>query len=334
MAKLPSVSVVMPVRNEEKYLADSIRSIIEQNYQGDLEVILAIGPSVDKTWDVARAQQKRFPNLVLIENPKGLTTAGLNQAIHASSGEVVVRVDAHAALSAGYIEAAVATLKRSGAVLVGGVMNAVGNTPFQRAVAFGYRSRIGLGGGRYHVGGEEGEAESAYLGVFDAAALKSVGGYDEKIIRGEDWELAQRLKAAGGLVWFDPNLVVDYYPRASVRALSWQFFSTGIWRGELTRRAPAKASIRYFIPPLALLGLLDLIVLTSVGAANIAWLIIPIAFYLGLIAFFAATAKGLLLPDRLAALIALPLMHFSWAAGFWVGLVFGARQVVDSGERR
>jgi glycosyltransferase involved in cell wall biosynthesis len=329
-----SVSVMMPVRNEQAHLVAAVGSVMSQNYSGDLEILLAVGPSVDETDRVARELAAKHSNIRLIENPKGLTTAGLNLAITQAKGDVIIRVDAHSELSPGYISRGVALLEETGAVLVGGVMSAVGKFPLQKAVAFGYGSRFGLGGGSYHVGGKAGEAESAYLGIFDAKALKAVGGYDEKIIRGEDWDLSQRLKATGGKVWFSPELVVKYWPRSNIKALAWQFYSTGVWRGELTRRAPGKASIRYFIPPAALLLMFSLLILALVGAIAPQALIIPIALYLLVLSFAAGTAKQLGVLDRLAVFVALPVMHLSWASGFWVGLAFGARKIVDAGDKK
>jgi succinoglycan biosynthesis protein ExoA len=330
----PSVTVMMPVRNEQHYLAKAVESVFAQNYPGALEIILAIGPSVDETEKVASELAKKHSGIKLIQNPKGLTTVGLNLAIAKSSGEVIIRVDAHSELADNYIVRGVEILRETDAVLAGGIMNAKGNTPLQKAVAFGYGSRLGLGGGRYHVGGKAGEAESAYLGIFDAEALKKVSGYDEKIIRGEDWDLAQRLKAAGGKIWFSPELVVNYWPRSNIKALGWQFYSTGVWRGELTRRSPTKASIRYFIPPTALLGMIVLSALTASGLMDITFLIIPIALYLLMLSVAAGTAKLLGVVDRLMILVALPVMHVKWAIGFWVGLVIGAKKTVDAGDRK
>jgi succinoglycan biosynthesis protein ExoA len=332
--KFPSVTVMMPVRNEQHHLAEAVASVLSQNYPGELEIILAIAPSVDQTEQVAKELSKKHPLLSLIENPKGLTTVGLNLAIARAKGEVIVRVDAHSKLGENYILRGVEILRETGSVLVGGIMNAVGVTPLQKAVAFGYGSRLGLGGGSYHVGGKAQEAESAYLGIFDASALKQVSGYDEKIIRGEDWDLAQRLKASGGKVWFSPELVVNYTPRSNVKALAWQFYSTGVWRGDLTRRAPGKASIRYFIPPLALLALVDLVLLTAFGLIQQQVLILPIALYLLVLSFASGTARNLGILDRLAIFIALPVMHLSWATGFWIGLAFGARKTVDAGDKK
>lgn len=332
--KFPSVTVMMPVRNEERHLTKAVESVLEQRYPGKLEIILAVGPSIDGTQEIASSLAAKHSELFVIENPEGLTTTGLNKAIAKAQGEIIIRVDAHSKLGENYIARGVEILRETGAVLVGGIMNAVGETPLQKAVAFGYGSRLGLGGGSYHLGGVAQEAESAYLGIFDAEALKKVFGYDEKIIRGEDWDLAQRLKANGGKVWFSPELEVHYSPRSNLRALAWQFYSTGVWRGELTRRAPSKASIRYFIPPVALLFLVVLIGLVFGAIVPLQVLIIPIATYLLVLGLAAALAKQLGLVDRFAILLALPTMHLSWATGFWVGFLFGAKKIVDTGDKR
>lgn len=333
-ASFPSVTVVMPVRNEQQHLPKAVESVLAQKYPGQLEIILAIAPSVDETQLVANELAKKYSGIKLIQNPAGLTTVGLNLAIAESSGEIIVRVDAHSDLANNYITRGVEILRETGSVLIGGIMNARGESPLQKAVAFGYGSRLGLGGGTYHVGGRAGEAESAYLGIFDARALKEVSGYNENIIRGEDWDLAQRLKASGGKVWFSPELIVNYAPRSNIKALAWQFYSTGVWRGELTRRAPTKASIRYLIPPVALLALIDLVLLTSFGFLNQVALIIPIASYLLLLTIGAGTARGLGILDRMMIFIALPVMHLSWATGFWVGLILGAKKIVDAGDKK
>jgi succinoglycan biosynthesis protein ExoA len=330
----PSVMVMMPVRNEQQHLVSAVESVLNQIYPGQLEIVLAIGPSVDQTEKIAEGLAAKHAGVRIIPNPKGLTTSGLNLAIQTSKSEVIVRVDAHSELGENYLKRGVEILIDSKSVLVGGIMKAQGRTALQKAVAFGYGSRFGLGGGRYHLGGKAGEADSAYLGIFDAKALKAVGGYDENIIRGEDWDLAQRLKAQGGRVWFSPELIVNYWPRSNIKALAWQFYSTGVWRGELTRRAPAKASIRYFLPPLALLLLVGLVMLASLGVIGELDLIIPVALYLLVLIFASATSKQLGILDRLAIFVALPVMHLSWASGFWIGLFFGARKIVDAGDKK
>jgi GT2 family glycosyltransferase len=189
-------------------------------------------------------------------------------------------------------------------------MQAVGVSPLQQAVAFGYNNRVGLGGGSFHVGGKAGAVETVYLGVFQKSWLQKVGGFDPKWVRGQDWELNQRIRSAGGVVWFDPRLVVNYFPRSSLSALARQFYQTGVWRGALTRQAPFQSSIRYWIPPLFVVAALFGFPL---------WLYL---LFIGLIAF-----NALELPNgvKLRVLLVLPTMHFSWGIGFWVGLIRGAK---------
>src|SRR3712207_3610268 len=165
----PAVSVVVPVLNEERHLEAAVTNVLDQEYPGPMEVVLAIGPSRDRTADVAALLAARDPRVHLVDNPTGRTPAGLNAAIKVSTGDVVVRVDAHSELSPGYVRRAVELLQSTGADNVGGVMLAQGRTPFEKAVARAMRSRLGIGGARFHVGGVEGEAETVYLGEIGRA---------------------------------------------------------------------------------------------------------------------------------------------------------------------
>ena len=325
----PAVTVIMPVLNEESHLEASVQSILDQAYPGELEIILALGPSHDATNEVAASIAKRVPALRFIDNPRGLTTVGLNAAIKLAKHDYIVRVDAHSELAPGYIADGIRILLAQGADQLGGIMDAKGKSSFQKAVAWAYKSRFGIGGASYHVGGEAGEAESAYLGIFKKSALTRVGGYDEAIIRGEDWDLAQRIKKTGGLVWFSPELRVTYWPRGRFSNLVKQFYSTGIWRGDLTRRDVRGASTRYFAPPVLVLGLIAGLGLLAFG--NIIG-ILPWAAYSAAILALAVTAGGLSLKSRIALMIALPTMHLSWGIGFIKGFIVGAGTTIDQGR--
>ena len=321
-----AISVIIPVLNEQNHLAAAVKSVLGQKYSGDIEVLLALGPSRDNTNQVAAELAAADKRIRLIDNPRGLTTVGLNEAIRQSKHGIVVRIDAHSEPAAGYLENGVRILLARKADLLGGIMDAKGTSAFQKAVAWAYTSRFGIGGAKFHVGGDEGEAESAYLGIFQKSALERVGGYDESIVRGEDWDLAQRIKKSGGLVWFSPELKVTYWPRGTWSKLAKQFASTGVWRGDLTRRNASGASLRYWIPP----------VLVGAVAMGFYWLaagqwfgILPAAVYLLGVAFLASTATGLSLKSRVALLIALPTMHFAWGIGFWRGYFFTAFGIVD-----
>ena len=321
----------MPVLNEAGHLEDSVASVLAQEYPGELELILALGPSHDDTNAIAKSLSKKDKRIVLMDNPRGLTTVGLNAAIKKAKHDFIIRIDAHSEPAANYFADGIRILLEQDADELGGIMDAQGKSAFQKAVAFAYKSRFGIGGAAYHVGGQAGEAESAYLGIFKKSALLRVGGYDESIIRGEDWDLAQRIKATGGKVWFSPELRVVYWPRGRWGKLVRQFYSTGVWRGDLSKRNPKTASRRYWIPPILVVALIWGATLLAFGH----WQgIIPIASYLLGVAIVAVTAAGLSLKSRAALVIALATMHLSWGWGFIIGFIRGAAGTLDRSRVR
>jgi len=319
---LRSVSYIMPVLNEEKYLESAVTSIFEQKglENTNIEVVLALGPSTDQTNTVAETLKSRFP-VKTVQNPTGKTPAGLNLAIAEARYDVIVRVDAHSILSPEYTSQALEVLNTTGAANVGGLMKAEGTTSFQKAVAWAYRSRIGLGGGTFHIGGKAGPSDSVYLGVFRADILKELKGFNEKMIRGQDWELNLRIRQSGHTVWFDPRLEVTYFPRSSLSKLSRQFFDTGAWRAQLTKAHLGSANLRYFAPPALVLAVTMGLLSFFLGFGGILGLI-PTLIYIALVLLSSISAKKLNLSSRLALLLVLPTMHLSWGSGFLSGLIF------------
>lgn len=329
----------MPVLNEAAYIEAAVASILGQDYPGPTELVLALGPSTDATDEIVTRLQRADPRIHAVQNPRVDIPIGLNRAVAATRYPVIVRVDAHTELPAGYTRGAVATLQQTGAVNVGGVMVAKGRPGLQAAVAWAYNSPLGLGGGTYHHTGEPaGEAESAYLGVMRAEALAEIGGFDETLRRGEDWELNHRFRLAGHRVWFDPSLQVTYWPRSSWRALARQFYATGVWRGELVRRLHRRNSPRFFAPPVLVVvtgaaAALAPVAVAGVGAPAVAWvagvLAAGPAAYLLLLAAVAAGSDGSL-TDRLRRCGVLTVMHYCWGTGLLVGSLRGGRHVVDT----
>jgi succinoglycan biosynthesis protein ExoA len=323
---LTGVSYVMPVLNEVEHIGAAIRGITAQDYDGPYEVLVAVGPSVDGTNDVLAGLAAADPHIRTLDNGPGSTPGGLNIGIRAARYPVVIRVDAHSVLPRDYTRVAVRVLEETGADNVGGMMKATGRTPFEKAVAHAYSAREGLGGTPLHVGGRAGPADTVYLGVFRRDRLLEVGMFDEDIKRGQDWELNRRIRAAGGTVWFTPELMVEYRPRSSLRKLIRQFVATGIWRGELARRFTTANSLRYFVPPLAVLGIVASVIVGVVGlAVGAPWLalafVVP-AVYLLLVIVSAVGAARVNGPRAgLWYLIVLPCIHFAWGAGFLLAVL-------------
>lgn len=306
------VSVILPVLNEELYLVHAVEAILSQDYLGKLEVILAVGPSTDRTELVAEELRKKDARIVVVENPTGRTAAGLNLAIKVSTYPVIVRVDGHAEIPNNYISLAVQILERTGAVNVGGVMAADGRTNFERAVARAMRSSFGVGASRFHTGGSAGPVDTVYLGVFMRDALIAAGGFDERFTRAQDWELNYRLRAAGGVVYFDPRLHVTYRPRPNLKALAKQYYEYGRWRHVVIRRHQGTINLRYLAPPLAFLGTAVSILFGLLFSPL--WLI-PACLYLFLLCL-ASLLIGRGIADYLRLPWILMTMHMSWGAGY------------------
>jgi len=308
----PGVSVVLPILNEERFLADAISAILTQEYAGELEVILALGPSKDRTNEIAAGLREKDSRIVLVENPTGRTAAGLNAAIAAAKFEIICRIDGHAEISKSYIADAVEIMQSSDAVNVGGIMAAVGKTRFEDAVARAMRSPIGVGGARFHIGGTAGPADTVYLGVFKKSALIAAGGYDERFIRAQDWELNFRLREAGGTIWFDPRLAVIYRPRPNLKALAKQYFEYGRWRRAVTRHHKGTVNYRYLAPPVATVTIALSLLL---GISLHPFFLIPALGYASAI-LIASLLIGKSWSERIALPAVLTTMHLSWGIGF------------------
>jgi glycosyl transferase family 2 len=276
--------------------------------------VMALGPSADRTEQIAAELVAADPRVRAVPNPSGATGSGLNLAVGAARHPIIVRLDGHAMVPDDYVRIAVETLQATGADNVGGVMAAEGITDFQRAVAAAMTSPIGVGQARFHVGGEEGPADTVYLGAFRREVLDRAGGYDESFLRAQDWELNHRIRQAGGTVWFTPRMQVSYRPRSSLRALAKQYAGYGRWRRVVMREHRETVSLRYLAPPAAVL---------AVGAGTLAallgrrWgLVAPLGYAAGVTAGSVVVGRGLPARAQLWLPVVFATMHGSWGVGF------------------
>ncbi|MET9505912.1 glycosyltransferase family 2 protein [Streptomyces sp. NPDC006622] len=331
--QLPAVSVIMPVLNEERHLRGAVQAILAQEYAGEMEVVIALGPSTDRTDEiaaelVAETVSRRNKRVHTVPNPTGRTPAALNAAIKASRHPVVVRVDGHGMLSPNYIATAVRLLEETGAQNVGGIMHAEGENDWEHAVAAAMTSKIGVGNAAFHTGGVAGPAETVYLGVFRREALERQGGYNEEFVRAQDWELNFRIREAGGLIWFSPELKVSYRPRPTVRALAKQYKDYGRWRHVVARYHEGSINLRYLAPPAAVCaiaaGTVVGAVLTPLG------FLVPGGYLAAIVLGSLPAGRGLPLKARLRIPVALATMHMSWGFGFLTSPKSLARKVIAS----
>ena len=337
------ISVIMPVRNEERHLAEAVGQVLAQEYPAGIELVLAVGPLARcHPGDSQAPGGRRSAGHRGRQSQRGRFRPRTTLAIKASRHPIVARVDGHALLPPGYLLRAVRTLQETGADDVGGIMAAEGVTPFQQAVAWAMTSAAGVGAARFHTGGRAGPADSVYLGVYRREAMEQVGGYDECYQVAEDWEMNHRIRQAGGLIWFEPELRVTYRPRATVAALARQYFHYGRWRRVVTRQHAGTVNLRYLAAPAAALAITAGVAAGLVGLAGGVFgpwpalelltlgFVVPAAYLAGVLTVTLAAARSLARPALARLPAALATMHMAWGLGF----LTSPRSLIPGAARR
>jgi glycosyltransferase involved in cell wall biosynthesis len=314
----PRVSVIVPARNEAEYIAACVRSVLAQDVSVDFEVIVADGRSSDDT-----ARLAREAGATVVDNPQGITPAGLNAALAAARGDVIVRFDAHAVMPPGYIEASVRALEEEPAAAgAGGWRQIDANGPWGRAIGAALASRFGIGNPRLWRRPPEDEGrvdvDTFNLGSWRTADLRAQGGWSERFIRNQDFELNYRLRRAGGRIVFDPAIWSIYHPRESLRAIARQYWDFGRYKTLMIASDPRSLEPRQLGP----IGLL-----AAAAAAVLPWRLAgparaALAVYCGVLTIVAARGGG-----GWRTLPVLATIHASWGVGFLAGLA-------TSGSRR
>ncbi len=303
----PGVSVVIPVLGADGRLRDTIALVRAQDYGGPIEIVVADGDG---------SAARHIPgDVVVVDNPGGRTSDGLNLAISTASHAIIVRCDAQSALPPEYVSNAVTILEETGADNVGGRQVPVGSTWMERAIAAAMSSPLGAGNATYRVGGDPGPTDTVYLGVFRRSAIEGVGGFDPHFLRNQDYELNWRIRESGGMVWFDPRLEVAYRPRSTLRALWSQYHQYGWWKRDMLGKHPGSLRLRQLAAPglvvgLVLGGLAGIVLRRPVTAA-----VVP-ALYGIVVAVATIRSAARDGSPGLGVALALPTMHLGWGAGF------------------
>jgi succinoglycan biosynthesis protein ExoA len=331
MNPLPSVTVIIPCRNEERTISLVLQALEGQTYPQDrIEIIAADGRSADGTRRRIREFLDAHPRrpVRLIDNPGLTAPAALNAGLRESTGEVIVRMDAHAVPAPDYVEQCVRTLRQTGCEAVGGrwEIRPGAPGPVARAIAAAAGSPFGAGGVRYRTGGEPGEVDTVPFGAFRRDVFDRVGTFNEQVPVNEDYEFFYRVRAAGGRVYFSPAIRTGYIARAGLRGLAAQYFSYGHQKAVMLSFHPRAVRIRQLIPALFAFGLAVL----AVGAL----LARPLAIMLGaLLAVYGSADVFFSVREaaRTGDWAILPLLpsvffciHAAWGAGFWIGLAKNA----------
>ncbi|CAG0941378.1 partial Poly-beta-1,6-N-acetyl-D-glucosamine synthase, partial [Anaerolineae bacterium] len=325
----PLVTVILPIRNEGRYIGKCLDAVLAQDYPLEkIEILVVDGLSDDDTREIVGKRARYYAQVRMLDNPKRFVPSALNLGIQAARGQVIVRVDGHAIIARDYVRQCVQTLRDTGADCVGGHMRPKGDTSFAKAVALAYGSPFGLGGGRFHLANSSGYADTVYMGAYKRAVLDRVGLFNETLVRNQDIEFNYRLRKNGGKIYLSSLIQSKYYPRASLTELARQNYRTGYWNIKTISESPGSLSLRHFIPLLFVLGL----------AANLilAIAIPPFSFLFGSI--LAVYSIGLLVSSLVCVkrngwqyfpilLAIFPCLHFSYGIGSIAGLFGGLIKV-------
>jgi succinoglycan biosynthesis protein ExoA len=321
--RLPFISVVVPVRNEERYVERCIGSLMGQDYPRDrFEILVVDGRSEDATRRLLCMLQARSPGVALhvLDNPKRTISPALNIGFQAAKGEVIVRMDGHSIPESDYLRACVAALRNSGAASVGGMVKPVGATPFGEAVALATCHPLGAGDAKYRVGAEAGYVDTVPFGAYRRDVLEQVGLFDESLLINEDYELNVRIRAAGEQIYLDPSIRFSYTPRGSPGSLWRQYFRYGWWRLETVRRHPGSLKWRQIVPPAFVTALALGLVLAPMSSLAAAGLLLLLLLYGS-----ALTSAGRRLSRAAASvghvIAAFVILHLAWGSGFITSLL-------------
>ncbi len=316
------VSVVLPVRNEEKYIAECIESVLRQDFcKDDMELILVDGDSEDKTVEIIERFANKYNFIKLYKNPQRTVQYALNIGIKNAVGEYLIRMDAHSEYANDYISKCVDYLEKTGAENVGGPMIAKGKTPIQNVIAAAYHSPFALGGGKFHDENYEGYADTVYLGAFRRETLLKLGLYDERLPCNEDDDLNFRLVESGGKIFITPKIKSVYYPRASYTALFKQYFRYGFWKVAVIKKHKKPARLSHLVPAtfVAFLILSSILSYFSKLADDISSFVLMLYFALSLY-FSLKNSRVTSFADKLRLVWVHFILHTSYGLGFLCGI--------------
>ena len=319
----PKVSVIVPCYNERSTIRLLLEALCEQTYpRADMEVIIADGLSTDGTQDVIEAFQRDVPGLSVrvVENQKRSIPSALNRAIEAARGEFILRLDGHAKPYPDYVANSIAAHEAGRGANVGGVweIRPGADTWIAKSIAVAAAHPLGVGDALYRHAKRAAEVDTVPFGSFRRRLIEQVGFFDESLLTNEDYEFNARVRKSGGKIWLDPSIRSVYFARSTLLELMRQYWRYGFWKWRMLRRYPDTLRWRQALPPVFVLSLLSLAVISAfipfAGILLAAELLLY--FSILLLAGFHAAARQ----QKAFLILGLPLaissMHLSWGSGF------------------
>jgi succinoglycan biosynthesis protein ExoA len=323
-AGTPTVSIVIPVRGEERFIEACLESVLAQDYPADrVEILLVDGRSTDRTRELAAAvlaDRIADGSARILDNSRGIASTAMNIGIGASTGEVIVRADGHTVLPPDYVRRSVEVLQETGSQCVGGAIRTLGSGAVGRAIAAAQSSRFGVGDVAFRTGrGTAGPVDTVPFGAWPRGVFACIGEFDTELVRNQDDELNFRIRQAGGTVWYDPTICTDYFATPSLRRFWRQYFQYGEYKIMVARKRNGFASVRHVVPATFVVATAASL-LVAIARRDPRWAFAVLGPYVAAngAASIAAARRTQAHPARVA--VAFAVVHASYGTGFLSGL--------------
>jgi len=325
------VSIIIPCRNEERFIAKCLESVIEQDFPKDnLEVLVIDGDSEDRTKEIIRDFSSKHPFVKLLGNPKKFTPFGLNIGIKKARGEFIIRIDAHADYPRDYVSKCLKYSKESGADNVGGPIKTLPakGAIFAKSIAKVLSHPFGAAGSYFRTGSiKPCYVDTVFGGCYKREVFDRVGLFNEKLIRSQDIEFNKRLKKAGGKIFLHPEITATYYPQSELSDFFRHNFVDGIWTIYPLKFGVKIFSLRHLIPLFFVSGFLVGLILGFFFWWGKAIFVLIFGVYLLLSLLF--SLKPAIKEDP-RYLFSLPLVFFSRHFGYGLGSLWGLIKLIRS----
>lgn len=321
---LPLVSVVVPIRNEGRFITQCLKSISLQSYpRSRVEVLVVDGESDDGTIELVESFLVKQPNMRLISNPARIVPVALNLGIQNMNGTIFLRVDGHCELDERFIEESVSLLQSSGAWCVGGAIRTLAEGSIGESIAIAQSSVFGVGGAKFRTGAQTDEpisVDTLAFGAYWRASFEKLGLFDEELVRNQDDEFNFRIKQAGGEILLSPRIKSVYHARADLKNLSRQYFQYGFWKVRVMQKRGGVASLRQLVPILLVSAIVVGAVLSIAFRAGwiLALVVVPYAVCCLVGSVIETFPSKLRNAPQVAASFAT--MHLSYGIGFARGI--------------
>lgn len=320
-AEKPFISVICPIRNEERHIVDCLRSIMNQDYDKErMEIIVVDGMSDDKTRSLVRQMRREDERIKLLDNPARIVPGAMNLGILQAGGDVIVRVDGHAMINENYLNRCIEHLEKTGADCVGGPIESINRTYVGRAIALAMSFPFGMGNSRFRTSNYTGHVDTLAFGAYRREVFERIGMFDEELVRCQDDELNYRLRKFGGTIFMTPDIRSRYFPRASLKKLWRQFFQYGYWKVRVMQKHSHMMQPRQFVP--------GAFVCAMLGSIAIAPFVKALALLpIGILAAYSFSnilaSLALSFKRGIQFMPMLPLIFFILHFGYGLGFVWG-----------